>query len=353
MSENASLLSELRMSWVGDLGEESRKKVQQFGLTPLSEYEGLRTNLARSLAKTGVWAMKDPDQIFDQIDRGQSYNLLVGFKPSRFHAGHITLGPEIAWHIKHGAEPFFVVSGHEANTFLSTDQARAKVGEFWKTVIRGVLKEDLAFPQYVYSDVDSPEIRSLKSVVDNKIKIAELLRLYGWNAGEITMNQLNTPGTLTASFLLPQLISPEKPTLVTADVKQVTHAEITNKVARRLNVSPPSFSYRLLLPSLKSNNGQRMSIEVPNTAVFLGDDPEVNRKKLIKAVSGGRSVNEQEKLGGNPHKCSFFKIADLVLKDATLEQVLQACMSGKNLCGECKNGIVEDITSAISGNRTI
>ena len=98
----------------------------------------------------------------------------------------------------------------------------------------------------------------------------------------------------------------------------------------------PSSSYHRFVSGLSS---QKMSSSVPDSAIFLNDTPELARKKIMRAKTGGRvSVEEQRRLGGEPERCTVFEmdLIHFVDDDTELEDIYRRCREGELLCGECK-----------------
>ena len=87
-----------------------------------------------------------------------------------------------------------------------------------------------------------------------------------------------------------------------------------------------------------------MSSSQPETCIFTTDSPESAKKKIMNAFTGGRAtVREQRELGGEPNVCPIFQYDYYVLlgNEADMEELRQNCISGKILCGECKERLSE------------
>ena len=99
---------------------------------------------------------------------------------------------------------------------------------------------------------------------------------------------------------------------------------------------PPSSAILRLETGIK---GGKMSKCVPDSTISLNETPQEAGKKIMKALTGGReSVEEQKKLGGNPHNCPVFELYMYHLSEsaADLKKVENECLSGARLCGGCK-----------------
>lgn len=330
-------LSEWYASLIGQHLKTHEDKIGQFGLVPLLGSENRLSGFSdviMSLQRLGVWAMQHPTPILKAIQRGEEFFVLVGFRPSRFHLGHLTLAQELVWYMNRGAKPFFIVSGYEAGTSLSNSEARSKVSEFWR-ILQAEQGRMVPEPEHVYSDKECLGLRLLEDQVEECIPTQKILQLYGWKS-DITVAALRVATMNAAAFLFPCRLFPDIPLLVLSDIKQVTHAEVAKIVARKMGLRTPAFSYRMLLPSLQGPSN-RMSVRNENSAIFLDEDLEAKSAKLRKCFSGGcMTIEEQRERGGNPFSCSFFRTCRLLVPDDRAQAMLEGCVSGSVMCGECK-----------------
>lgn len=85
----------------------------------------------------------------------------------------------------------------------------------------------------------------------------------------------------------------------------------------------------------------KMTSSVSRGVIFYTDPPEMLRKKIWTAITGGRETREkQRQLGGNPDLriCSVAGlIAFHTAQDANeYKQICYDCQTGQLLCGDCK-----------------
>lgn len=125
-------------------------------------------------------------------------------------------------------------------------------------------------------------------------------------------------------------------------------------VARKLpyEFDAPSSIYIAQQAGLQE--GKKMSSSEPETAIFLDDSYDEMIAKLEGAKTGGRSSAEkQREMGGVPEDCKVYEAALYHLDDdEAVEQMFEDCVSGENLCGECKAiyapQIAEEVAEAVS-----
>lgn len=315
---------------------EASDAVKQFALetvaeTPADNFIEIREGFAR----VGVWAFQNSAPVFKAMATGKQFSVLVGMRPSAtFHLGHLTLMRELCWLVQQGGQPIFVFAGYEADRFLSADDAKTESARFGETYLK-FTGDPLPDTSMSFSDQDCRELQVLENRSGEYLSTRKVLRLYGWNES-VSIATLRVPTITAAAFLLPPTLFPKRPTLVLSDIHQVTHAEATKIVARQIKLPLPSYSYRLLLPSLEGPE-QRMSVKNSKSLILLGETREQIERKLQRSFSGGRlTPEEQRREGGNPHRCSFFKIAEVLQPRDTTTRMYQECVSGTSLCGECK-----------------
>ena len=83
-----------------------------------------------------------------------------------------------------------------------------------------------------------------------------------------------------------------------------------------------------------SKSGEAIAkIEIPEK------DLNALEKKINKALTGGRPTKEeQRKKGGEIEKCVVYEYCKnhFIKNDKELNKMFEECVTGKNLCGECK-----------------
>ena len=98
----------------------------------------------------------------------------------------------------------------------------------------------------------------------------------------------------------------------------------------------PAATYHRLMTGL---TGDKMSSSMPESAIFLSDEPEEAVKKVKNAITGGRTtLQEQRKYGGIPEKCSVYElfVYHLIEDDKRLMEIYEDCKNGTRGCGVCK-----------------
>lgn len=318
--------------------EKSRAKISQFGLVPLHEELSKQDefkSLRESFLRLGVWSLYNPEPIFKAINSGQEFSVLVGMRPTqKYHLGHLTVMKELSWLRDSGGLPVFILASYESGRTIDRDVLQGSMSLFSENYMR-FTGSTLPTETLFLSDREDMGIRLFEDQISEHLKLNKIMQLYGWS-DKVSLVDIRVASMTVAAFLYPSIIYPQKPTIILSDINQITHAEMTKIVARKLGLRVPTFSYRILLPNLEGTE-KRMSIKDPKSTVFLDDQGDEVYQKMKRAFSGGRkTIEEQHRLGGEPLRCSFFKITNTVVDYQESTDMYNNCVSGSVICGECK-----------------
>jgi tryptophanyl-tRNA synthetase len=91
-----------------------------------------------------------------------------------------------------------------------------------------------------------------------------------------------------------------------------------------------------------------MSKREPMGLLALTDDPELAKKKILQAYTGGReSVSIQRELGGEPGKCVVYEylMFHFLEDDEQLNRIYAECTAGRRICGPCKAEAAEIVAN--------
>ncbi|MEM2281494.1 MAG: tryptophan--tRNA ligase, partial [Candidatus Bathyarchaeia archaeon] len=124
---------------------------------------------------------------------------------------------------------------------------------------------------------------------------------------------------------------------------------ITRDIAPKLGYYKPAQIHCRFLPGLGA--GGKMSASEPETSIFTIDPPEVVKRKIWNAFTGGKpTVAEQRKMGGDPAICSVFQYFYFLFEedDSKLDERERKCRGGEILCGECKTELAERVVKFLT-----
>ena len=97
-----------------------------------------------------------------------------------------------------------------------------------------------------------------------------------------------------------------------------------------------------------------MSASEPETSIFTLDQPDLVKRKIWAAFTGGKpTAAEQRKTGANPTVCSVFQYYVYLFEenDEKLMERERRCKSGELLCGECKADLVLRLNKFLEEHR--
>jgi tryptophanyl-tRNA synthetase len=131
--------------------------------------------------------------------------------------------------------------------------------------------------------------------------------------------------------------------LVPVGEDQLPHLELTREIVRRFNflygdclVEPGALLTRhKVLPGL---DGRKMSKSYGN-AVFLSDDDDTVRKKLMNAVTDPQ--RQRRKDPGRPEVCNVFAYHRLYAEPGRLGAIDGGCRGAEIGCVDCKKELIE------------
>jgi tryptophanyl-tRNA synthetase len=150
-------------------------------------------------------------------------------------------------------------------------------------------------------------------------------------------------------FIHKKLTGENVPALIPAAIDQDPYWRITRDIASKLGYYKPAQIHNRFLPGL--GVGGKMSASDPNTAIFTIDPPDVVKRKVWNAFTGGKgTVAEQRKEGADPDICSIFQYFLYLFEedDKKLAERERLCRTGGILCGECKKDLTVRINSFLA-----
>jgi len=145
-------------------------------------------------------------------------------------------------------------------------------------------------------------------------------------------------------FLESELTGEAVPCLIPAAIDQDPYWRVARDIAPKLGYYKPAQIHSKFLPGLGREG--KMSASEPETCIFTTDSPEVARRKVFNAFTGGQpTIAEQKKLGGVPEMCSVYHYLYWFFEqdDAKIKKVWGDCKSGRMLCGECKSILADKV----------
>ncbi len=323
--------------------------MKTFGIQPFNDVVPLLKQVAEPslhMRRGIIFGHRDFDKrVIKPLLEGESVALLTGFMPSgRFHFGHKLTADQIIYYQKLGVKIHVVIADAEAYAVRRIDRRKAiEIGLYEYIANLIALGLDPSKAVFYFQTNRGNSYYRVIQLFSRKVSMAEMEAIYG----SLEPSKIVAALTQAADILHVQLeeYGGYKNVIVPVGADQDPHLRLSRDLADRfhkeLALERPASTYHMLQRGL---DGDKMSSSRPDSTIFLTDPPEEARKKLMRALTGGRAtVEEQRRLGAEPWKCTVydFYMFQLLQDDVELKKVYDECASGKLLCGHCKRRAAE------------
>jgi tryptophanyl-tRNA synthetase len=334
--------------------------IREFGTQPLTgdllnrismQTKGLHLQLQRRL----FFSHRDLDTVLDLYDKGTKFVLYTGRGPSGpVHIGHI-----VPWiftlHLqeKFGTRLYFQMTDDEK--FLIDDETtlqetRKYAYENALDLIALGFKPENTFIIYDVEDIDL--LYDIALEVSKRITYSTARATFGFQ-DSTNVGWVFWPAMQAAPcFIHKKLTGENVPALIPAAIDQDPYWRVTRDIAQKLGYHKPAQIHCRFLPGLGA--GGKMSASEPETSIFMSDPPEVVKRKVWNAFTGGKgTASEQRKEGADPSVCSIFQYYYFLFEedDHALTTREQECKAGKRLCGDCKKDLTEKLNKFLEGHQ--
>jgi tryptophanyl-tRNA synthetase len=328
--------------------------IKEFGTQPLtpqllSRVENYTDKLHLQLERKIFFSHRDLDTVLDLYDKGVKFVLYTGRGPS----GPVHIGHLVPWiftlHMqqKFKTRLYFQITDDEK--YLISDNADLKNTAKWSyenaldLIALGFKPED-TFIIYDTEDIDL--LYDLALEVAKRVTYSTARSSFGFqdstNIGWVFWPAIQA----TPCFIHKKLTGENVPALIPAAIDQDPYWRVTRDVAQRLGYYKPAQIHCRFLPGL--GTGGKMSASMPETSIFTVDPPEVVKKKIWNAFTGGKgTAAQQRKEGADPTICSIFQYYLFLFEQDTakLTELERRCKGGEILCGECKKDMAEKLNA--------
>ena len=322
--------------WGSGLLEDYEKIVKDFGLEVFDAKLFPKPN--RIMRRGTVFAGRDLKIISDCIKKKKKFYVLSGIMPSneKIHFGTKMVVENIKYFQEHGAETYILVADLEAASTrgVTLEKARKMALEFhipaYVALGLDVKKTDFYFKS------DNKEVMNNAYEFAKKITLNEFKAIYG-NAEP---GRIMGAVTQAADILYPQF-KDRKPGIIPVGIDQDPHIRLTRDIVRRMKEKKfflPSSIYHKYTPSL--DGSIKMSKSKPESCIELPEDITSAKKKIMRALTGGRdTLEDHRRLGAVIERDMVFELMKqhLVEDDEELNKIYKEYKSGKMTSGELKD----------------
>lgn len=398
--------------WSSAQAIDTRRLFDDFGIEPIDPLLDLLPEVPAFMRRGIIIGQRKYRPIALAIREQRPFHVLTGFMPSGHpHLGHLLVMREVVWHVSQGGHGMITIADREAHAVrgLSWEDCD-RYGREYLTALFA-----LGYRGEAYFQSKNQALKDLAFEAATKVNFSELQAIYGFEP-ETTLAHAMSVITQVADILFPQVASGPAPTIVPVGLDQDPHIRLTRDVAsglrfflvedrgdhvsvraknapeggiravaRALSGSraygghvdvrgmtyeavsdivreverdlggfgfyAPSATYHTFMPGLL---GGKMSSSVPDSSFGLSEAPETVRKKILRAVTGGRpTLEEQQRLGGEPDRCTIYELNRFHMcdDDAELAEIRRRCLDGEITCGACKKETVNRVFAFLADFR--
>ncbi|HII38454.1 TPA: tryptophan--tRNA ligase, partial [Candidatus Micrarchaeota archaeon] len=294
-----------------------------------------------------VFAHRDFDKFLNSFEKGKPVAVMSGIKPTGdFHLGSkLTVEQIIYCQKAFSGKLFYCIADLEA--FADNGQSLETSAEHAIQNTADLLALGMDERNaLVYKQSENKAVSNLAFIAARKTTLATLDAIYGHQNLGLYFSALMQSGDI----LQPQLkeFGGPKHVVIPVGIDQDPHIRLCRDLAQKIDPHflPPAATYQRLFRSLDGTT--KMSKRDPLNVISLNDEQELIKKKVMRALTGGRATaEEQKRLGGEIEKCvvhelMFFHFQD---DDMALKKFQERCTSGGISCGDCKKEVAQKICS--------
>jgi len=392
--------------WASAQTTDYQRIFSEFGIEPIEPLVERLPKVPPFIERGIVIGHRGYEQIVEAMQQRRRFYVMTGFMPSGHpHLGHLMVMREVVWHVEQGALGYIAIADREAHAVRGISwEDCARYGREYLECLYA-----LGFRGTTYYQSRNNRLKDLAFEAAIKVNFSDLSAIYGFGLDTSLAHAMSVI-TQVADILFPQLDAGPGPTVVPVGVDQDPHLRLTRDVAFKLrmftvedrgeyisvrskNAPPlalkdiacrfsrakryeghvdlygedirkvqdvvreveichggtgfytPSSTYHTFMPGLQ---GGKMSSSVP-ASLFSFDEAEAAvKKKVMSAITGGRTtLEEQKKMGGEPERCAIFQLNlfHMLPDDAALAELRKACLAGEVVCGRCKKETAERVAN--------
>jgi tryptophanyl-tRNA synthetase len=337
------------------------KLISEFGTSPLTQdilvrFEKLTGELHPFLRRKIFFSHRDFDWILDMYEKGVPFAIYTGRGPS----GYTHLGHMMPWIFcqylqeKLDVTMYFQITDDEKymhRNDLTLEQTRAFAYDNALDFIAQGFDPEKTF---VFTDVDyAKTLYRIAVQIAKRVTFSTVKAVFGFT-NSTNIGMIFFPAIQGVPCFLPSELENRKvPVVIPAAIDQDPYWRIARDVAEKIGYYKPAAIHNIFLPSLEGPSG-KMSASAEESAIFTVDSPEVARRKVMNAFTGGReTLEEQKTLGGTPEVCTVYQYYYFLFEpdDFALEKRRQACTSGDLMCGQCKKELADRLVAYLEDHQ--
>ncbi len=294
------------------------------------------------LRRNFFYSHRDLELILKDYEEGKDFFLYTGRGPSgEMHIGHLTPLIFTKW-LQEVFNVNLYIQITDDEKFLVKKKNLKEIEKYAEDNIRDIAA--LGFnPDKTFIFRDTEFIKNSYNLI---LKTSKLINFSSVKGVFGFTNQSNVGLIFFPSYQIIPTFFEKKRCLIPAAIDQDPYWRIQRDIAERLGYYKASVIHSKFFPSLTGITG-KMSASKQETTIYLSDDKETVKKKIIKyAFSGGQStIEEHRKKGGNPAIDVAFQWLNILFEedDKKINRIREEYKKGEMLTGELKTILIEKI----------
>jgi tryptophanyl-tRNA synthetase len=335
-------------------GEVNYEQVmKEFGIEPIDAHIKKMKNPSLLYRRDLVFGHRDFGSILDAIHNKKKFAVLTGANPSgALHLGNKLFLDQALFFQKQGADVFIPISNDETYVFRKAKQLEDATKNAMDVIADIIAMGFDKKKTHIFVSTKTAKVYELAIKLSAKTTFSTIKAIFGFT-NDTNPGQIFYTVVQSAHILFPQLPEYDGPkhVVVPIGVDQDPYMRLVRDMAERTGFVKPSSTYHKFLPGLQ---GGKMSGSKPETCIYLTDSPDVARKKIMRAFSGGAaSLEEHKKHGGNPDidiACQYLKFM-FEENDKKIEEIFAGYRNGSITTGEVKNILAEKVSKFLKDHQ--
>jgi len=280
--------------------------------------------------------------------------ILTGDRPTgKLHLGHFVGSVANRVRLQHEYESFIIIADVQALTtnFENPENLSRDTFQIAEDYLAAGLDPDIAT---IFIQSMIPDIHELAAyfgmftsvnVLRHNPTVKTEAQQHGFS--DMTYGFLGYPVSQAADITI------FKANLVPVGEDQIPHLELTRKIVRRFNdlYRPVLVEPEILVgevPRLVGLDGKSKMSKSLNNAIYLSDNSEEIRKKVMDAVTDPARIRKTDP--GHPEICTVFEYHN-VFNQAEVAHIKADCRHGKIGCVDCKKRMAACIDDLLTPMR--
>ncbi len=321
-----------------------RKLIEEFGARPFSKEMVEAHGISHRLFDVGYFiSHRDFDKYLEKWKSGRKVAIVSGRGVSaQMHLAHLLLFKFIKF-LQEKLDAFVFIPFSDDEKYLyKRDLEFGELSELDRSNAADIiaLGFDPGRTKFMFDTINMNQ-----SVYNIAVRAAKRITMSTVKASFGFTNDMNIgihfyPAMQIAHILYPT-VEFGYPVVVPVAIDQDVFIKLTRDVAEKMDVEKPAALHSRFMKSLDGST--KMSASRPGSAIYTTDPPEVARKKVMDAFTGGGgTLKEHREKGGKPEICSVFEYHQLFfLDEKERERIYRECRAGEWFCGDCKKMLAD------------